>query len=446
MHLLYTGGLLLYFLAILPAVVYRRLRHGKAIGRVADRLGRLPATVNANHQRSVWIHAVSVGEVLAARSLLAELRRRYPDHRLFLSTTTATGQEVALQLGDALDGVFYAPLDLPPFVARSLDRIAPDFVLFVDTEIWPNWLRACRRQGVPTVIVNGRISDRSYRRYRLARRFMRHFLRDVTQVCAQTDIWGRRFVDLGLPADRLSVTGSLKFDALDVVSAGSTLHVGDRALQFFSFTAGRPVVVAASTLHGEEEPVFQAFQRIREIAADAVLLVAPRHPERAAEACDVARGHGLDVVLRTMLSVETPPEADVVVLDTIGELPRLFQLATVVFVGGSLVPAGGHNILEPAVFGKPILFGPHMHNFQEIAELFVSHAAAWQIQSPAELEQALVALLEDPVRCASLGAAARALVDANKGARARTLAVLADLVPPGAAPHESGVGTLRAVP
>ena len=453
MHLLYSAALILYFLAAIPTVVYRRMRRGKAIGRIADRLGRLPDAINIDHAPSIWIHAVSVGEVLAAQSLFKELRERYPGHRLVLSTTTVTGQVVAIQCGQALDAVFYAPLDLPPFVARSLDRVSPDLVVFVDTEIWPNWLRACRRRGVKTLIVNGRISDRSYRRYRLAQPFMRRFLRDLDHVCAQTDVWGRRFVDLGLSSDRLSVTGSLKFDALDIASAASALHVGDRALQYFAFAVDRPVVLAASTLRGEEEPVLRAFQQVCTITNDAVLILAPRHPERAEEAMKLARRQGFEAVLRTGLSLETPPDARVVVLDTIGELPRLFQLATLVFVGGSLVPAGGHNILEPAVFGKPILFGPNMQNFREIAELFVRHRAALQVHTEAELERALVALLEDPVKCASLGAAARALVDANKGARAKTLRDMAVLLPPAVESHrDPGAGDsgdtrpLRAVP
>ena len=446
MHLLYSVALFFYFLTLLPAVAYTRLRHGKAVGRVADRLGRVPDTINPSHTRSIWIHAVSVGEVLAARSVLKDLRRVYPAHRLLLSTTTATGQEVAEQLKDAVDSVFYAPIDFPPFVRRSLDRIAPDLVVFVDTEIWPNWLRGCRRRGVRTLIVNGRISDRSYRGYRLGRPFMKRVLGDLDHVCAQTETWGHRFVELGLAPDRLSVTGSLKFDALDVASTGDDFHVGDRALRFFSFASDRPVLVAASTLRGEEEPVLRAFQRIRANADDAVLILAPRHPERAEEARRLAVERGFNVVLRTELRVGTSRAPDVVVVDTIGELPRLFQLATLVFVGGSLVPAGGHNILEPAVFGKAIVFGPHMNNFREVAALFVDRSAALQVPSAAALDDALVALLADPVRRASLGAAASALVDANRGARAKTLAVIADILPPGATDLENDSRTLRAVP
>ena len=430
MHVLYSVALVIYFFTLLPAVAYRRVRHGRAVGRVRDRFGRLPEPINRDHRRSVWIHAVSVGEVLTARSLLRDIRLAYPAHGVFVSTTTSTGQQVARQLGDAVDGVFYAPLDLVPFVTRALDRIRPDVVMFVDTEIWPNWVRACRRRGAKTIIVNARVSDQSYRGYRLVRFFMRRVLQDVDRVCAQTKIWGDRFVDLGLPPERLAVTGSLKFDALDVAATGADLHVGDRVLRYFAFTQGQPVLIAASTLEGEDEPVLRAFAKLRVAAPGVALILAPRHPERVGAVVALATRHGFSTVRRSGLEIDSTTGPDVVVLDTVGELPRLFQLATLVFVGGSLVPAGGHNILEPAIFGKPVVFGPHMSNFAEIAAQFLEKAAAIQVASPHDLEGTLVRLLADPVEQASLGAAARALVEANRGARARHLSVLAEVLPP----------------
>ncbi len=445
MHLLYSVALVIYFLILLPVVVYRRVRYGRAVGRLRDRFGRLPEPINCDHRPSVWIHAVSVGEVLTVRSLLLDVRAAYPAHRVFVSTTTSTGQQVARQLGDLVDGVFYAPLDLAPFVARALDRIRPDLVMFVDTEIWPNWLRTCRRRGVKTTIVNARLSDQSYRGYRLVRFFMRRVFQHVDRVCAQTEAWGRRFVDLGLPPERLAVTGSLKFDALDVAATSAELHVGDRVLRYFAFTEGRSVLVAASTLDGEDEPVLRAFASLRETAPEMTLILAPRHPERVGAVEALARRHGFGTVRRSELEVDSTSGADVVVLDTVGELPRLFQLATLVFVGGSLVPSGGHNILEPAVFGKPIVFGPHMSNFAEIAALFIEKSAAVQVGSPQDLEETLARLLADPVQQASLGAAARALVEANRGARARHLAVLAEVLPPDSPSAIPDVRDLRAV-
>ncbi len=431
MYVLYSLALSAYLLAHLPVVGYRAVRHRRAVGRLRDRVGRLPAGVNPGRRRSIWIHAVSVGEVLAARALVAQLRDAYPRHRLLMSTTTATGQLVARQAGDELDAVFYAPLDMARFVARALDRVAPDMLVLVDTEIWPNLLRACRRRGVKTILVNGRLSDRSYRRYRLVRPFMRRVLHSLDHLCVQNGAWSRRFRDLGVPPARLTVTGSLKFDAVDDALAGTPAD--DGILRCFEFAAGRPVVVAASTLRGEEEPVLRAFAAARRSAAGAVLIVAPRHPERFAEAIRIAAGRGFAVARRTELDAAAAPAADVIILDTIGELARLFRLATVVFVGGSLVPAGGHNPIEPAAFGKAIVFGPHMDNFAEIASLFVARGAAWQLGSQNELDGALDVLLSDAGRRAALGAAARALVDDQRGARRRTLAVMAELLRPDAA-------------
>ena len=433
MYLLYNLALCVYFVACIPLVGYRAWRRGKPLGRLGDRFGRPPAALNPHGSPSIWIHAVSVGEALAAKTLVAPLKATYPAHRLLVSTTTASGQLVARQLQPAADATFYAPLDFPPCVAGTLDCVAPDLLVLVDTEVWPNLLRACRRRGVRTIIVNGRVSDRSYRGYRLVRRFLRRALDGVDRVCAQNELWGRRFLALGLSPERLTVTGSLKFDAAgDAAAAGDA----DAVLRSFQFAAGRPVFIAASTLRGEEGPVLRAFSRARQSNADALLIIAPRHPERFAEAEAVAAGQGFAVARRTDLDAEAAPAADVIVLDTIGELARLFQLATVVFVGGSLVPAGGHNILEPAVFGRPVLFGPHMENFAGVADLFVERDAAWQIHSESELGEALATLLADAERREALGAAARELVDGNRGARQRTLAAIRALLPPAAGSTE----------
>lgn len=439
MHRLYSVALALYFLVLLPVVAYRRIRRGHRVDRFGDRLGRLPAAINHDRRRSVWIHAVSVGEVLAARTLLGDVRRAYPDHAVFVSTTTVTGQHVARQLGDRVDGVFYAPIDWMPCVTRALDRLRPDLMLFVDTELWPNWLLACRRRGIATAVVNGRISDRSYRTYRLARFFMRRVLHDLDRVCAQTATWGARFIDLGLPADRMTVTGSLKFDALDQAGGESDRQNGDPVLRAFAFTRARPVLVAASTLDGEDEPVLDAFTGMRATAPEAVLILAPRHPERAKRVMALATRAGFAPVLRSRLPVDASSGPAVVVLDTVGELPRLFRVATLVFVGGSLVDAGGHNIIEPASFGKPIVFGPHMSNFAEAAALFVASGGAIQVQTSRALREALVRLSTDPAGRQRLGKAARAVVEANRGARARHLAVLADLLPPACAAPDSDV-------
>jgi 3-deoxy-D-manno-octulosonic-acid transferase len=253
-------------------------------------------------------------------------------------------------------------------------------------------------------------------------------LADVDRFCMQSEESARRIVEIGADRERVSVTGSLKFDSLEM--PGTVADRGrNRVLRYFRISADRPVVIAASTLKGEEDTVLEAFQRIRAIWGNALLIIAPRKPERFDEVERLAKQRGWRVARRTELAVDAEPRVEVVVLDTIGELAQVYQVATVVFVGGSLVDAGGHNILEPAVFGKPIVFGPHMHNFAEIARAFIENRGAIQVRADAELENVLVELLSDPVKRAGLGAAARALVEANRGARARTLAVITQLLP-----------------
>ena len=411
-----------------PWFLYQAIRYRKYIGSVAQRMGYLPVSFNLDGDASIWIHAVSVGEALTARALISDLRERYPNLKLFLSTTTLTGQQIAARLQD-VDAVFFLPFDLPPFVNRTLRLVRPRLFVMMETEIWPNLLHACRRAQVKTMLVNGRISSRSYSRYRLVRPFFRRVLADVDRFCMQSDESARRIVDLGADPARVTVTGSLKFDSLESPAAAAGRGEG-RVLRYFRIPPARPVFMAASTVKGEESPVLAAFAAVRRVHPSTLLIMAPRKPERFGEAEALARAEGLRVVRRRELAVDAEPRADVIILDTIGELAHLFQVATVVFMGGSLVDHGGHNILEPAVHGKPIVFGPHMTNFAEIAETFLSNQAAVQVNTPAELAGAVSRLVGDPVERARLGAAARALVEANRGAKRRTLDSIAPVLPP----------------
>jgi 3-deoxy-D-manno-octulosonic-acid transferase len=324
--------------------------------------------------------------------------------------------------------VFYFPFDLNVFVRRTLNLVRPRLFIMMETEIWPNLLRECRRRGVKTAVVNGRLSQRSYPRYRMVRGFMKHVLADIDRFCVQGEESARRFIDLGASASTVTVTGSLKFDSLDL---GPGLHARarDRVLRHFRVSSGRTVVVAGSTMKGEDIAVLRAFRRLQATTANALLVLAPRHRERFGEVARMSREEGLKTVLRSELPIDAEPRADVVLLDTIGELATIYQIASIAFVGGSLVATGGHNILEPAVFGKPIVFGPHMENFAEIATAFLGNDAGVQVRNERELEETFRTLVTDPVRRARLGAAARALVEANRGAKDKTLKVLSELLP-----------------
>jgi 3-deoxy-D-manno-octulosonic-acid transferase len=435
MYLAYSLLTLIVFVVVSPYFLYQAIRYNKYISSLGQRLGYLPISFNVDGDQSIWIHAVSVGEALTARALVADLKARYPRLRLFLSTTTIAGQQVARRNLQHVDAVFYFPFDLAFIVRRTLNIVRPRVFLMMETEIWPNLLRVCRERGVRTVMINGRISSRSFPRYRLIRPFFRRVLADVDRFCMQSDESARRLVQLGADPARVTVTGSLKFDSLELPAPAS--HGKPRLLRFFRMSPTRAVIVAGSTFRGEESALLKVFERVKSALPAAMLILAPRQPERFGEAERLARDAGFVTVRRSELPIDAEPRADVVVLDSIGELAQLYQVATTVFVGGSLADHGGHNILEPAIFGKPIVFGPHMQNFKEIAETFVANGAAVCVHSEQALENELLALVTDPVRRARMGAAARALVEANRGAKEKTLSAIADLVP--SADEASGV-------
>ena len=428
MYFLYSLTALLVLLALSPYFVYQALRHNKYVGSLKQRLGYLPVSLNLDGEDSIWVHAVSVGEVLAARLLVSELRRQYPGLRVFLSTTTRTGQELARRQVPDVDGVFYFPFDWTFTVRRTLDIVKPRLFVMMETEIWPNLLRECRRRGIRTMLANGRISYRSFPRYLLVKPMFRRVLHDIDRFCVQGEDMARRLVQLGADRDRMAVTGSLKFDSLE--STPPLPRGRQRVLRFFRLAPNRQVLVAGSTMKGEEEAVIRAFNHLRARGGNPLLVLAARRPERFDDVERMCRQEGLATIRRSDLPIDAEPREDAVILDTIGELAELYQIATVVFIGGSLVATGGHNILEPAFYGKPIVFGPHMENFAEIAETFMANDAAIQVQSPHELDEAIIGLMGDPVRRARLGAAARALIDANRGAKEKTMAVVTALLPP----------------
>ena len=429
MYSLYSVLVLIAAVIASPWFIYQAVRYKKYVGSFGQRMGYLPVSFNMDGDESIWIHAVSVGEVLTARPLISELKRRYPNLRLFLSTTTMAGQQLARRSVQDVDAVFYFPFDLGFVVRRTLDLVRPKLFIMMETEIWPNLLRECRDRGIKTAVVNGRISARSFPRYRMIRPMMRRVLDHIDRFLVQSEESARRFIDLGADPARVVVTGSLKFDSLELSSTALQARARDRVLRYFRVPASRPVIVSGSTMKGEEAQVLRAFRKVRTSAPNTLLVLAPRNPERFGEVEQLARSEGWKVARRSDLAVDAEPRVDIVILDTIGELATIYQIATIVFVGGSLVATGGHNVLEPAVFGKPIVFGPHMQNFLEIADAFVSNGAGVQLSGDEELEEAFLSLMSDPVRRARLGAAARALVEANRGANDKSITVLSALLP-----------------
>jgi 3-deoxy-D-manno-octulosonic-acid transferase len=394
-----------------------------------ERFGRLPQSVHQPTRGAIWIHAVSVGEVLAVAPLVPQLRQRFPERKIVVSTVTETGQELAArQLG--ADATIYLPLDFGFACRRALRAVQPELVIIAETEFWPRFLREAKGAGARVMIVNGRISDRSFGRYRFWRNSMRPILSHVDLFLMQSEEDARRIRAIGAPQERISVSGNLKYDlALPAAAPVVAWLEGEVGRQ-----QRRPLIVAGSVTSGEESLVLIAFGVVQGQWPRALLVLAPRRPDRFDAAARLAEESNRKVLRRSQLSFapgDHPPldeNAGVLLLDSVGELAGLYRLADAVFVGGSLVPAGGHNVLEPAWFGKPPLFGPSMENFRGIAARFLEARAAMQVSSPEELGDAWIELIQNPARSEQMGRKARELVEANRGATARSLERIAELL------------------
>ncbi|HVS14571.1 MAG TPA: glycosyltransferase N-terminal domain-containing protein [Thermoanaerobaculia bacterium] len=423
MWLLYQLGLALALAVAAPGLLATRGRHYLPTlrGRLARELPERPG------EHPLWIHAVSVGEVAVAATVVRALP---PDLPIVLTTVTPTGRTRAEQLLGDRCALAYLPFDLAPPVRRFLDRVRPSGLVLVEGELWPLLLRHLRRRGIPVRMINGRVSDRSFGRMRRLRPLLGPLLATVERFGVQTAGDRDRLTGLGVEATRLAVTGNLKFEI------GVPPPLPETEGLVVAAAAGRPLLVAGSTMPGEEEQVLRAFARLGG-GERALLLLAPRHPERCASVVELARGAGLAVSRRSALDGAAPkPRADVVVLDTLGELAALYRLAAGAFVGGTLVPTGGHNPLEASCHGVAVAVGPSMHNFREMAETY-DRAGAWRrVADPAQLAAAWSEWLERPETAGALGAAGRALIDANRGALRRTL----DLLEPLLARREGAAG------
>jgi 3-deoxy-D-manno-octulosonic-acid transferase len=424
--ILFTLGL------ILTAPYYLWRLRGKIISGAGwrERFGRLPASLQQDAPGAIWIHAVSVGETLAVTGLVRKLERLYPERKIFLSHVTPAGRLAGENGLRTVAGRFYLPLDWKWAVRRTLGRIRPALLLIVETELWPNLLRATHASGARIVLVNARLSDRSFRRYQRFRSFLRRVLAEVDHVCAQSARDADRFRQLGMAPERVTVTGNMKFDGTP-----PTLGQFSARLQTALGRAQRaPVLVAGSTMPGEEALLLPAWNKIRIRHPRALLILAPRHPARFDAVGSLLDGHGKSYVRRTALEpgeeglVAQLASPEILLLDTIGELAGVFEVADLVFMGGSLVPTGGHNVLEPAYWGKPILFGPYMHNFRDIARLFVEAGAAVPVRDAADLMRNCQHLLQDEVRCQQLGAMAKRLLARESGATGRVVKKIEEIL------------------
>ena len=428
MYLAYSLVWAVVLFLLSPYFIYQALVHGKYYEGLRQRLGNLPSF---DKQPTIWLHCVSVGETQAARPLVDRLRKEFPDHALVVSTTTLTGQRLAQEVfvRDAYR-VFYFPIDLRWCVRRSLRAVNPSVVLLMETELWPNFLRECGARNIPVGLVNGRISRSSYRGYVLVKDSLGRVLESLHIAVMQSEVDAERIRNLGMRADLIRTAGNLKFDARAVPSTGpKTVEIRDR----FGLSAGAPLILAASTHASEERIILESFKEIRR-TKPVRLMVAPRHPERFAEVASLMQNSGLSWARRTNAPDDGDADAAVILLDTIGELPAIYALASVVFVGGSIIDRGGHNVLEPAVARVPVVTGAYTHNFHAIVGLLNKADAIIQLPrvdgdaASAELAKILNRLLASPQYCTDLSERALQLVAEHQGASERTMKLIAPLL------------------
>lgn len=422
MYPLYSALLALLLIITLPYWLLQMLRHGKYRAGLRQRLGAVPANLaQLRDKPTIWVHAVSVGEVVASSAVVEKLWREFPSHRVLVSTTTSTGQKLAAKRFGT-ETVFYFPLDFAFALRPYFQALRPELCVIAETEFWPNFLRVAHRSGARVAVVNCRISDRSFPRYRRWRPLLAKVLANVDLFLTQTEEDRRRLIEIGTPAAKAMVVGNLKFDVAPppvpavVASLGTALAASE----------ANPVLVCGSTLEGEEGLLLSTFRNILATHPKAVMILAPRHPERFDEVATLVAQLGFRMWRRSLWSGE-PLAAGVLLLDSIGELAAMYSLATVAFVGGSLVPRGGHNILEPAICGVPIITGNHYDNFREIVDFFRSRNAV-RVVGLADLPLVFIELIEHAEQRSALSRNALAALESQRGATARTLRALVELM------------------
>ena len=433
MYLAYSLLLSLGLLVLIPYFLFQALVHGKYLDGLHQRLGSiLPVT----GKPVIWLHCVSVGETQAARPLAQRLKQQFPNHALVVSTITLTGQKLARDVfKKQAESVFYFPFDWRWSVRRALKRINPAAVLIMETELWPNFLRECKAREIPVALVNGRISRQSFRRYSLIKFFLRKVLSPLSIAVMQSETDAHRLQTLGMPAERIFTAGNLKFDA----DVGRDLaEIANEIAQRFGLQAGpvsdTPLILAASTHAPEEQIILDSFKLLR--AQQPVrLMLAPRHPERFNEVASLIQNSGLTWARRMNLPESTDANATVILLDTIGELPATYPFASVVFVGGSIVDRGGHNVLEPAAAGKAVVTGAHTHNFHAIVNQMEEAGALVQLpdapgtsMATPQITKVFAKLLANPEARAELGRRAKQLISENQGAAERTVKLIEPLL------------------
>jgi len=404
--------LLAAFFYLLRYLLKRKFHRG-----MLARFGFLPEGLSLD--KPIWVHAVSVGEAVVVKGFIEKLREYYPGKKIVITTVTATGNKIAKTLAKEGDFVTYFPLDLSFIVRRVIKKINPCLVVVAETEVWPNFITILNKKNIPIAIINARISDKSFIGYKKVKFFIKPVLNRVNLFCAQTKDDASKLEVLGVKADRIKVTGNMKFDGSLRENNTKELSGLKKRLNFGQLDK---IFIAGSTHQGEEEIILKAYEKIKVRFVNLKLILVPRHPERAEEVGELVKERGFVPVFTSDLpgASELQKEA-VFILNTIGQLMDYYAISDIVFVGGSLIPKGGHNILEPASLGKPVIIGPYMFNFRDIADVFVQKKACLMVSNQEGLEDAITDLLADGEKIDQLTGKAKILIEGNKGATARNL-------------------------
>ena len=414
--IIYDIFFLIFSIIYLPYLAFK----SKAHEDFSERFGLLPHLKDVGKLRPLWIHAVSVGEVLAVKDFIGKIKSEFPERKIVLSTTTKTGNDIAKKVLPRDVDKFYFPLDFSFTVKKTLNTINPSSVLILETEIWPNLIIELSKRNIPVAIINGRLSDKSFKGYKKIRFFMKGILERINLFCMQSVEDAERIKKLGAPQERVKVTGNMKLDIKTFPEPFDKSELGIKE--------GDELLVAGSTHKGEDEIVLDIYKNLLDKMPNLRLLIAPRHIDKADVIKKIAEEKGFKALLRSSVKKGHTGKKEVIILDTMGELSRIYSLATIVFMGGSLIKRGGHNLVEPAIFKKPIVFGHYMFNFRDMAKLFLERNAAREVKDENALFDTLKSLFEDSEKRALLGQNARKIIEDSKGAIQKNTNVLASLL------------------
>lgn len=427
MYFIYNILAILLVIMALPVFAVRFLREAGFGERLKQSFGALPPETleKVTGKQAIWVHAASVGEIVAASPIVKEICREIPGVPIVVSAVTASGYDMAKRIIPEADAVIFFPLDLPYLSYSVAAKIRPQAFLMVETELWPNFLKAARKLNIPTMMVNGRISDKSVKRYVYFRKVLTDMLNTVNKFCMQSSIDAKYIIHLGADPARVVITGNTKFDQnyTELSAKGKIQLLSDLSLGEAEY-----IVVAGSTHKGEEDLLFSAFRQVRAVFPNTKFIVAPRETLRAGDVVELAAEHGLTALKRTEMQGKYLIEPDMIVVDTIGELGKLYGLGDIVYVGGSLIPHGGHNILEPAAHGKPILVGPNMFNFKETYALFSERGACLTVHDSAGLAATMLELLHNPDMRQEMGNKSLAIINENRGASHKSALYLKEML------------------